>query len=377
MNKIRKIRKQFPACKKYVYLNPAGGSPVSKNVYKAASTYYHEMLHEGDTLYETWLDRTENVRKKLADFIGAGEDEVLFTANTSHGMNLIALMLNKGDEIITMEDEFPSSTIPWIHHGYKVRFVQPDNHIYSAASIEKVITPQTNILVASYVQFNTGFRQDLKMLEEICRKHRLIFVLNATQAMGVFPLDMKALDVDFMVFTGLKWPMAGYGIGGMYINRKHLGKLHFAQAGWQSVEHPESMDNKAAKLPHVASVMEPGVPHFPNIFALGAALDLLDGIGHEKITNHIMKLNEILVSGLIDLNLEIISPLDPLHRSGITVVKVPDPGNVVEKLAAKNIIVAARGEGIRISVHVFNNAHDVEKLLKSLNSATKKTNKLC
>ncbi len=357
------VRAQFPACEKYTYLNPAGGSPVSKAVYAAASGFYKEMLEEGDTLYETWLEKTEKTRERLASFVGASAKEIAFTMNTSHGMNLVASMFGPGDEVLAMDDEFPSSTIPWLNRGNPVRFVKPVRHVYASDAIEKTIRSGTKILVSSLVQYNTGFKQDLGMLQEICKKHGLYLVVNATQGIGAIPLDLSSYDVDFMMFTGLKWPMAGYGVGGIYVNQKHLGHLPYGQAGWQSVKEPEAMDNKQLDLPAEAAVLEPGVPHFANIFALGAAIGLLDNIGKERIYQRIMDLNAHLEKRLQETGIEIITPLQPAYRSGITVIKMPNAKEVVNRLAEKNIIVSARGEGIRVSLHVYNNEEDIDRLV--------------
>ena len=88
-----KIREEFPVCKKYIYLNPAGGSPVSKSAADEGRRFYDEMLENGDTYWDIWLERTEKVRRTLAEYIGASREEIGFTTNTSHGMNLVAQML--------------------------------------------------------------------------------------------------------------------------------------------------------------------------------------------------------------------------------------------------------------------------------------------
>ena len=85
-----KVREEFPVCKKYVYLNPAGGSPVSLSAANEGKRFYDEMLEFGDIYWDKWLERTENVRSQLAAFIGADREEIGFTTNTSHGMNLVA-----------------------------------------------------------------------------------------------------------------------------------------------------------------------------------------------------------------------------------------------------------------------------------------------
>ena len=361
-----RIREEFPVCKKYVYLNPAGGSPVSKSAADEGKRFYDEMLEFGDTFWETWLDRTENVRKNLAEFIGAEQEEIGFTTNTSHGMNLVAQFLRDKGSVLTMRDEFPSTTFPWLNQNTKIKFVEPLDNSFPINEIEKAITPDIKILITSYVQYKTGFRQDLEELGNLCKKHNLIFVVNATQALGIFPVDVKKCNIDFLMFTGLKWATAGYGIGGLYINKKWLQQNDFPFAGWRSVKEPEKMDNMQLDLKNEASVIESGCPHFPNIFALGGALQMFNRIGQKNVANRVLFLNRLLENKLRELRFEVVSQKKDINRSGILIAKIPNPKSVVEKLFKKNIIVSARGEGVRISVSIFNNEEDIEILIRTL-----------
>lgn len=368
MTNWNKVREEFPVCKKYVYLNPAGGSPVSKSAADEGKRFYDEMLEFGDTYWETWLERTEKVRKQLAQFINADREEIGFTTNTSHGMNMVAQILKNKGTVLTMRDEFPSTTFPWLNQKSEIRFVEPTNYGYSIEEIKKAITPDVKILISSYVQYRTGFRQDLEELGNFCAENNLIFVVNATQALGIFPVDVKKCNIDFLVFTGLKWATAGYGIGGLYVNKKWLAPDSFPFAGWRSVETPGKMDNLALELKNEASVIESGCPHFPNIFALGGALEMFTKIGAENVTNRVLFLNHLLEEKLRTLGVEIIVQKEDKHRSGILIAKIQNPKQVVDELFKKNIIVSARGEGMRVSASIFNNEEDIEVFIKELSA---------
>lgn len=365
------VRKQFPATKHFTYLNAAGGSPTSKIAAREGKRFYDEILAKGDTAWKKWLKRREKIREKVAKFINADKSEIAFTLNTSYGMNLIAEMLKGKGEVVTMNDEFPSSTFPWLNLKYKVHFIKPEKGIYSLKDIEKRINKKTKILVTSHVQYCTGFKQDLVELGKLCKRRGLIFIVNATQSIGAMPIDVKKADIDFLVFSALKWPMAGYGIGALYINKKWFNKIHYPVAGWQSVKNPYLNDNKKLDLKKEASELEVGCPHFPNIFALGAALDLLNQIGKENIQKRIYQLNYCLVKKLKQLNLEILSPLDKKYRSGITIVKIKKAKEIVQKLYKKNIIVSAAGDGLRISMHIYNNKKDINRFASELQKLVK------
>jgi selenocysteine lyase/cysteine desulfurase len=240
------------------------------------------------------------------------------------------------------------------------------DNVFPLSEIKKMLTPDIKILITSYVQYKTGFRQDLESLGNFCKENNLIFVVNATQALGIFPVDVKKYNIDFLMFTGLKWATAGYGIGGLYINKKWLEAKHFPFAGWRSVNEPEKMDNFDLDLKNEASVIESGCPHFPNIFALGGALQLFNRIGPENITERVLYLNHFVKEKLSSLGIEVICQEEDKHRSGILIAKIKNPKFVVGELSKKNIIVSARGEGVRISTSIFNNEEDIEKLVYAL-----------
>jgi selenocysteine lyase/cysteine desulfurase len=168
------------------------------------------------------------------------------------------------------------------------------------------------------------------------------------------------------MFTGLKWATAGYGIGALYVNQKWLAPNNFPFAGWRSVEVPENMNNTAMQLKNEASVIESGCPHFPNIFALGGALNLFTKIGQENISQRVIELNRILENELGQLGIEVIAQHEDKHRSGILIAKLPHPKTVLARLAEKNIIVSARGQGVRISSSIFNNEEDIKTLIAAL-----------
>jgi cysteine desulfurase / selenocysteine lyase len=359
------IRKEFPVCQKYVYLNPAGGSPLSESAAGEAIRFYNEMLQTGDIHYGEWMEQTERIRIKLANLLGAGRNEIAFTTNTSHGMNLVAHMVGSKGKVLTMEHEFPSSTFPWINLGIPVKTVKASNDFhYPIEAIEKAIDPGVKILVTSYVQYCTGFRQDLYALGKVCKEHGLLFVVNGTQAIPVFPVDVKRMQIDFLVFTGLKWATAGYGIGGLYMDEKWLGSMPFA--GWQSTREPETMHNLNLEIKQEASALEGGCPHFGPVFALGGALDLFARIGHERVMNRILELTAHLHAQLIRHQMEIASPLRPEQQSGITIIKTNKAAELVSLLALKNIFVSARGAGLRVSVNLFNNEEDIDTLMLEL-----------
>jgi cysteine desulfurase/selenocysteine lyase len=361
------VRELFPATKTYTYLNSAAAPPLSLYAAREGKRYYEEMLQHGDIDYDRWVAQTEEVREKLARLLHAEANQLAFTYSSSHGMNLVAQILAKRGEVLAPADEFPSATLPWLQQGYKIHFVASrERGIIELQDIAAAVGPRTRILVASYVQYATGFRQDLFLLGQLCQERDLVFVVDATQAMGVFPIDVAACGIDFLVFSGYKWALAGYGVGGLYISPRFLDTRKFPVAGWWSAHDPEAVINNRLDLKDTAAELEVGCPHFAGIFALGGALDLFAEIGADRIERRVQELMEYLHARVTDAGLKIVSPSNRNQRSGITVIETTEAQKVVQALAEKKIIVSARGKGIRVSAHMFNNFEDFDRLMPAL-----------
>ncbi len=363
------IRAEFPATQKYVYLDAAEASPIPELVSNAAETYYQEMVEEGVMGWNKWEAQMNDARKSVAKLINADVEEIAFTINTSHGMNIVADILEGQGNVLTMKDEFPSSVIPWVHRGYDVAFVDPTDHVYRLKEIQGSISENTDILVTSHVQYCTGFKQNLAALGELCQENGLTYVVNATQSVGVMPIDVKRSKIDFLTFAAYKWLMTGFGIGVLYINKKWLGRMKTPVAGGESAEYENGYDNTGYTLKGDASVLEVGTPHFPNIIALGAALDFVNSIGIANIQDRIYELSDYLIKQLEELGLTVVSPQAEQHRSGITVVDLPNHKGVAERLCEKGIIVSSRKNGLHITTHIYNNRKDIDRLVSELKAS--------
>jgi len=197
------IRALFPAAQHYTYLNTAAAPPLSLLAAREGKRYYDEMADHGDVAWDTWLCQTEQVRDRLAHFIHAEARSIAFTYSTSHGINLIAGILDHCGDVLCPADEFPSCTLPWLQQRYRVHFVPSRDHgVIDLDDLQRSLTAETRVLVTSYVQFATGFRQDLVSLGRLCRELKLVFVVDATQGMGVFPINVVDSSIDFLVFSG-------------------------------------------------------------------------------------------------------------------------------------------------------------------------------
>jgi cysteine desulfurase/selenocysteine lyase len=376
----RRFRDDFPIIKKYVYLANAAISPIPIPVYNKVSTFYQQVLNNGGTLWDEWVTKLEETRDLYAKFIGANSrEEIAFTHSTSEGMNIIAHMLSDKGIVISNELEFPSSNLPWLNRNTNdIKFVcARDGNKILVEDIEKMIDQDNGrtkkTVVTSHVQYSTGFRQDLEDLGKLTKQKGLYFVVNATQSLGVLYFNVKDFGIDFMASNGHKWILSSFGIGAIYVKKKYFRNLKFkppffSQSGQKSRENFNN--NTKLDVSNTATRFELGTPHFPNIIALNAAIKYISKIGINQIERRILKTTDYLIDRLQNLNLEILSPIEEKkYRSGIIVFKPKErkPLDVVIELEKKKkIIVSARGNGIRVSPHFYNNEEDIDKLVTAL-----------
>jgi selenocysteine lyase/cysteine desulfurase len=363
------VRSDFPVTERLAYLNSAAAGPVPRFVADAAREFYQQMMTEGDAAWDEWLRRREAVRARVAEFINAEPEEIAFTINTSSGMNLIVDALEARGEVISCDLEFPVSTLPWLHRGVSVHLLENQDGEIAAAQVRQAMNARTGVICLSHVQYSNGFRVDL---EELGRnKESCLLVVNASQSAGALLIDVKRMRIDALCSTGHKWMLSGYGSGFVYLSRELLEQTRARAVSWLSVEDPFTMDNRQFKLrPDAAARAEMGCPHFAGIFALGAAVESMLGLGPQQIEQRVLALNRHLTEHLTETGWRVLSPLrDERARSGETLVAAARPKRTVARLAQHGVAVTEKPQGFRVATHFFNNEADVERLMSALNDA--------
>jgi len=360
------VRAKFPVTTRSVYLNTAGAGPLPEATARAGALYYEQMMKDGDLHWDEWLVRREEVRAQVAAFINAESEEIGFTTNTSSGMNLIIDTLEKQGEVISCDLEFPVTTIPWMHRRIPVHFVKSVAGVVRPEDLRGAMNTRTGIISLSYVQFSNGFRADLEELGRIKGEHAL--VVNASQAAGVFDIDVKRMKIDALCTTGHKWMLSGYGSGFVYISKELQAVSRQRTIGWLSVQDPYGTRNDEVHLRHdVAARAELGCPHYAGIFALGASIELMQSIGMTNIEARALELNGSLTAGLDEIGWKVLSPPgNEKFRSAETLVAAEDPAQVVSQLSSEKIFVTEKPQGFRVATDFFNDEEDIDQLIHRL-----------
>jgi cysteine desulfurase/selenocysteine lyase len=375
-----KIREDFPITKDTVYFQSAAMSPIPTPVFNSIVENYLKIHQQGDIHWDEDLDKYRKLCGDIASLINTQKNDVCFVQNTSTAMSLLALSIKNKIEtpynVVSTEDEFPASTIGFEHQGISMRYVQPVDSRYSIDAIMEQTDDQTAAVVTSYIQYATGFRQDLQALGKALHDRGILFIVNATQAFPLYPLDIESMHIDALTCSLHKWGLTGH-IGSLFFTTPDFRtKFTMPWIGWLSVDAGKDIihtaKNSPFRLHDSARRYEFGTQNLQTILAFQVALDYLKTIGFDNIRARILDLTDHLILGLKKLGVKIVSPTDrPEERSPIVSFSLGDKNeDCAKKLSKESILVSLRAGYIRVAVNIFNNFEDIDKLLSVLRSMT-------
>ena len=365
-------RREFPACADRAYLNCAAIAPGSTRVRAAINAWLDDHVAQGSAASSHWWARVAEVRARIAVLVGAAPEEIAFVRSTSHGLAMVAEGLDwrSGDEVaVASALEYPSNVYAWKHladRGVRVREIRVVDGAVTPDAVEEAVGPRTRLVAASSVQFASGHRTDLDAIGRICRDRDVLFVVDAIQQAGAFPIDVKASGIHAMAACSHKWMLGLLGIGFLYVDRDLLPNLRPALVGWHSVEEPFAFDGSRFELRTDASRLEEAAPTFPMVYGLGAAVEMLLEAGVADVAAHITGLLD-RAAGALEANGCEVSPARE-HRAGILMIKPAsaDVDAVAEACAERGIAVSVRRGRLRLSPHLYNNEDDIDALAELL-----------
>jgi selenocysteine lyase/cysteine desulfurase len=370
------FRTHFPVTRRWAFLDHAAVCPIPDLAAEALIDYSQRLAENGIADIWHWVDRIAAVRRLAARLINApSEEDIAFVPNTTTGIGWIAegFPWSPGDNVVLAAEEYPSNQYPWMNlhsRGVEVRTVPSRGNRVVIDDIRAAIDSHTRVLSVSVVQFGSGFRSDLVVLGELCRRHNLFFFVDAIQGLGVFPLDVQHLPVDALAADGHKWLLAPEGAGIAYIRREWVDRLHPIGVGAHSVQDPYEYSRIAFDLKPHAGRWEGGSLNVPGITALGASLELLLDTGLAAISQRVLELTDYLCDRAASAGLEVFSSRQPGEASGIVSLSVPgvDPKHVVKHCRSAGVIVNARAGRVRISPHAYNTEDELDRFVEAATS---------
>ena len=377
------FRSDMPVSRNYTYLDHAAVAPLSLPAQEAITELAAQAATAGDIHWPKWAAQVEELRGQVSSLIDCETDEIALISNTTTGINFVAqgFPWKSGDNVITVANEFPSNLYPWMQlqsEGVEVRTFDPMDQRVGVDDLLNLCDEKTRMIAVSWVSYASGWRIDLEGLVSAAHERGIYIFLDAIQGLGVFPLSLQKIPVDFLSADGHKWLLGPEGAGLFYVKKEHLNLLRPMNVGWNSVVNPYAFDQIDLTYRDAASRYEGGSQNMQGMAGLAGSIRLLmkAGLNHEdsEIATHVLHLNGVATEGLNRLGASIISPMDEEpHRSGILTFQFTGANHEELRnhcLRAK-VVLSCRGGGLRISPHGYNQESDMEKLLDTLKDGLK------
>jgi selenocysteine lyase/cysteine desulfurase len=370
---------QFPVLRDRIFLNHAGVT-VLPRVATDALRRYADLAETDVYMAPGWYDCLCRVRAAAARLINAAPDEIALVKNTGEGLSQVAFGLDwrPGDAVVTTAVEYPANMYPWMEvarlHGVKLVVVEPDRQgdvvtISTQKLIDAIRQPGVRLCAISSVQFSTAQRMDLVAIGAACRDAGVRFCVDVIQSVGVVPVDVQAMHIDFAAADGHKWMLAPEGLGFLYVRRELLDELRPLSVGALSVRNWADFDTYDFTLRPDARRFECGSPNVACAMALAASLELIESVGVDAISQRVRRLGDQILDGAARKGWRPACPRGENLWSG-SVALVSDkhlPKDVMQMLRKEHRVeTSVRGGRLRASPHFYNTEEQIERFVDAL-----------
>lgn len=385
--------KDFPQLQNgMIYFDTAATSLKPQTVIDKVQYYYQNLsanIHRG--MYDTAVETTqlyEDARLVVANFINADESEIIYTRGTTSSLNIVAgtygmATLKPGDEIIVSELEHHSSFLPWQHvaeqTGAILKFVELNEEgRITVEAFQNVLSERTKVVALTYVSNVMGYVTPIKEIIALAHQKSAIVVVDAAQAVQHLPIDVKALDCDFLAFSGHKM-LGPTGIGILY------GKEHLLEA-MEPFEFGGDMNDDVNKDVSVWKTgpqkFEAGTMPIASVLGLVDAIEYIQKIGLIEITDYIDRLHRYAIAQLLKIDgLKIYNPTSETGIISFNLDDVPSH-DAISYFAEKNIAIRAGQHcaklicdwlGIysclRASLYIYNTYKEIDVFVETIKEA--------
>jgi selenocysteine lyase/cysteine desulfurase len=364
--------------KKWTNLSYANVATTSPKAHLIASEWASSLARGGAAEFDADAEKEGMIplRKATANLLGCPISDVCVSSSATELLSSLAWAIapKKGSNIVSTRASFPSTVYPWKRvseeFGSEIRLAPYDKNYYTKPKdILGLIDKNTAIVTLSHVEYACGQRYDLELFSKAAHGVGALFIVDATQSMGMVPINAKDSEADAIVASGYKWLRGTYGAAVGYISPT-IQSLSPGIIGFRS--HKDIWNMKADRLefPEDASRFEFTTIHFGAALGLAAAIDEITDIGIQKVWEHDIELTNMLIEGALASGLEIASPTNDEERSAIVSLKIPtgfDTGDVVKQLQDEyGILVTNRSGFLRVSPHIDNTTEQITFFLDSL-----------
>ncbi len=373
-------RDRFAALERCTYLNQAALGLIPVSTIDAMRTFLDQTAQFGN-LYLTDEQEArilDGVRSAGAQLLGAPPGAVAVVSGASEGLGQVASLLEPdGGTVLLVASDFPSVTYPWLglaeRRDIELRFIEdrPDRDL--GQDLVEAIDATTAIVAFSVVQYSTGTRIDPVPVARRAHEVGARVVVDATQLAGAGEVDMIGWGADALVTSGYKWLSAHGGVALLALAPDLAGRLP-RFVGWKGADTPFAFDARTLRLADDARRFELSTMSYASAIGLESSMAMLSSIGIARIERHARRLAALLVDRVAELRWRPFRPLDdPTATPHIVSLRHThhEPAKTAAQLASRHqVVCGGRGSGLRISLHLYNDEGDVDRLAEALRDAS-------
>jgi cysteine desulfurase/selenocysteine lyase len=358
------VRREFPALRNWTYLNTATFGQLPRRATEAVAQHF---AHRDDLAcwdFLAWYDDADRLRAKIGRLIGCSAADIAFVPNASTALGLLLAGLDwrAGDRVLTLEHEFPNNLYaPGVLERFGVEMIAaPWDRLYES------VNASTRLVIASSVNYNTGFAPPLAELADFLRARGVLLYIDGTQSVGALRFDTGRIQPDMFAVHGYKWLLSPNGAGFFYIAPQLSERLQPNVVGWRSHHDWRNVDNLHHGAPEFTSTAEKyegGSIAFALLCAMEASVDLILELGPEAIEQRVLGLAVAARGILRELGATVADEDSPIVAARF---ENRDVSVLARALAEQRVLVAARRGHLRVSPHLYNNEQDLEILQREL-----------
>lgn len=368
---IDAYRAQIPLLASMIPMNNCSQAPQTTATRAAVERYLDSWRTDGMD-WDSWMNEVQLAKHAFAGLINASPDEIAVFSSVSEATSAVASAINfssRRNGVVTTEGEFPTIGHVWLaqkDRGARVGWVPVRDEVIAIDDYTSLINDDTAIVSACHAYYLNGFTQDLARVAEIAHEHDALLYVDAYQSIGTVPLDVRALDVDFLAAGNLKFLLGIPGIAFLYVRRELIDSLHPSVTGWFGRSNPFSFQPKQLDWSPTASRFDTGTPPIINAYAARAGMETITSIGIPAIRAWLEVLAKRLIDGGRERGLTLHGPSELSQRTATTAFVVDDSHHVEVAMRERGVLPSARGPVIRLAPHFYNTVDDIETALDTL-----------
>jgi cysteine desulfurase/selenocysteine lyase len=372
---------EFPVCAERLFLAHAAVTALPRVAAEAMASYAMQSASMPQEFSEVLRDMRAS-REACAGLIGAKWQEIALLGPTSLGLSLFANGIDwqPGDEVICYADDYPANVYPWLElrrRGVIVHLLRPESPgLITPSLLEAALTPRTRLVALASCHFFNGIRLDVETIGALLHSRGILFALDAIQTLGAFPLDVVKAHVDLLSADAHKWLLGPMAMGIVYVAERHFETVRPTLLGAWNVESPRFLAQETIQFVPTAQRYEPGVLNISGMYGMKAAIDLLQSVGMERVSERILELKAALLARLESLRFQLNGPRSGASASGITTVWHPKvkASELFRALEKAGVIASLRfdregKEYLRFSPHFYNSEAELDRLAEILAEA--------